>query len=102
MFHAHDRNAPHWSEDFVEHIRTVHFGLVAVCLALIGLIQFERPKDVSTALYQLQEIKKAVEDWKSDQVTGAIRQAFFRWGFDPTLPPQNHIVVNAQGFVVGL
>jgi hypothetical protein len=102
VFHANDHNAPHWSTDFVEHIRTVHFALVAVCLALIGLVQFEKPKDVSTAQFQLQEIKKAVDNWTSDQVAGALGKAFSRWGFDPTLPPENPTVVNANGYVVGL
>ena len=75
MFHANDRHLPHWSEDFVEHIRTVHFSLVAVCLALIGLLQFEKPKDAKTAQSQLQEIKLAVDAWDSDQVAGTLRNA---------------------------
>lgn len=58
-----DRIAPHWSADFVEHLRTVHFALVAVCAALIGLTQFEKPKDIVTAQAQFQQIKKLVENW---------------------------------------
>jgi len=27
MPHPDERNSPHWSADFVEHIRTVHFAL---------------------------------------------------------------------------
>ena len=76
MFHANDRNAPHWSEDFVEHVRTVHFALVGVCLALIGLVQFQKPKDVLTAQYELQEIKAAVDGWDTPEVTGVVRDAF--------------------------
>jgi hypothetical protein len=30
--------SPHWSKDFVAHIRTVNFPLLAGCLALIGLL----------------------------------------------------------------
>jgi hypothetical protein len=80
MFHADKRHSPHWSEDFVEHIRTVHFSLVAVCLALIGLLQFEKPRDVKTAQSQLQEIKAAVDAWDSQQVSGTVRDAFFNAG----------------------
>jgi hypothetical protein len=87
MFHAHDRNAPHWSEDLVEHIRTVHFALVAVCLGLIGLIQFQKPRDVSIAQFQLQEIMKAVDAWDTPQVVGQIRDAFGRAGVYTTSPP---------------
>jgi hypothetical protein len=46
--------------------------------------------------------KTPIKNWNSDQVTGAIRQVFFLWGFDPTLPLQNHTAVNAHGYVVGL
>lgn len=65
MFHANDRNAPHWSKDYVEHIRTVHFALVAVCLGLIGLVQFEKPKDVTTARSQFEKIRNLVDHWNS-------------------------------------
>jgi len=66
--HSAEPNSPHWSADFVEHIRTVHFALVGVCLALIGLIQFKKPVEVTTAQYQLQEIKSAVDGWNTDQI----------------------------------
>jgi len=68
VLHSAERNYPHWSADFVEHIRTVHFALVGVCLALIGLIQFKKPIEVTTAQYQLQEIKSAVDGWNTDQI----------------------------------
>ena len=74
MFHAKDRNVPHCSEDFVEHIRTVHFALVAVCLGLIGLVQFQKPQDASTAQRQLEKIRKVVDHW--DRVQRATTDLF--------------------------
>ena len=68
MAHPEERNSPHWSADFVEHIRTVHFSLVGVCLALIGVVQFQKPPDVTTAQSQLQEITKAIEAWDSGAI----------------------------------
>jgi hypothetical protein len=68
MPHPDERSAPHWSADFVEHIRTVHFALVGVCLALIGVIQFKKPLEVTTAQYRLQEIKSAVDGWDTDVI----------------------------------
>jgi hypothetical protein len=68
MAQPDDRNSPHWSADFVEHIRTVHFALVGVCLALIGVIQFKKPLEVTTAQSQLQEIKSAVDRWDTDVI----------------------------------
>ena len=89
MFHATDRGAPNWSQDFVEHVRTIHFSLVAVCLALIGLLQFQKPKDVSGAQSQLQEVKAAVDSWDTPDVSGAIRDAIGKSGglMTPMLNP---------------
>jgi hypothetical protein len=78
MFHANDQHAPHWSEDFVEHIRTVHFALIAACLTLIGLVQFGKPTDVATATYQLQDIRSAVGSWNSREALNAVRHVLYQ------------------------
>jgi hypothetical protein len=78
--------SPVWSRDFVEHIRTVHFSMVAVCLALIGLLQFQKPKDYSVAQHQLAEIKTAADAWDSQQVSGTIRAALMSAGAMPSMP----------------
>jgi hypothetical protein len=36
-------------------------------IALIGLLQFQKPKDVSVAQSQLQEVKAAVDSWDSPE-----------------------------------
>jgi len=77
-----ERNSPHWSADFVEHLRTVHFALVAVCLALVGIIQFRKPVEVTVAQSQLQEIRSAVDSWNP--------QAIFQNAFGRGLRPQAH------------
>ncbi|KAA6465330.1 hypothetical protein DYQ86_05150 [Acidobacteria bacterium AB60] len=74
-----------WSKDFVEHIRTVHFSLIAICLALIGLLQFQKPKDLSGAQRQLTDIKNAVDGWDSAQVTGAVRDTLMKAGAFPAM-----------------
>ena len=66
--HSDEQKFPHWSADFVEHIRTVHFALIAACIGLIGLVQFKKPLEVSTARSQLQEIKSAVDRWNSQEI----------------------------------
>src|SRR5579885_2237297 len=68
MLRSENANFAHWSADFVEHIRTVHFSLVAVCLALIGVVQFKKPLNLTTAQCQLQEIKSAVDHWNSAEM----------------------------------
>jgi hypothetical protein len=44
-----------------------------------GEVQFERPKDVSTVQYQLQELQNTIENRNFDKLAGAIRQVLFRW-----------------------
>jgi hypothetical protein len=68
----------HWSADFVEHIRAVHFSLIAVCAALIGISLYEKPVDVNTAAAQLQDMKAAVASWESYEVKGVLKDAFSR------------------------
>src|SRR5690348_14051707 len=86
---------PHWSADFVEHIRTVHFALIAACLGLIGLVQFKKPLEVSTARRQLQDIKSAVDRWNSDEIlTETLQQTGVPSGM-PMIMPENGKVRNA-------
>ena len=51
----------HWSKDFVEHLRTVHFTLIAVA---VGLIFLSFPRyDVNAALNDLESIIRLKKDW---------------------------------------
>jgi hypothetical protein len=72
MYRGEQRNGAHWSIDFVEHIRTVNFSLAAVCLALMGLLQFQKPRDVSIAEDQLREIRKLLDGWNGPEINGTI------------------------------
>ena len=57
----------HWSVDFVEHLRTVHFGLVTVSVALIVLISGSRSARDSRALTQAQQIVDLPDRWSDVQ-----------------------------------
>jgi hypothetical protein len=65
----------------------VHFALVGVCLALIGLIQFKKPVEVTTAQYQLQEIKSAVDGWNTDQILQDVLSSTGVSAFPPMVMP---------------
>jgi hypothetical protein len=45
----------HWSKDFVEHLRTVHFALIAVAAGLILLVLSAREYNAVTALVLLSD-----------------------------------------------
>jgi hypothetical protein len=64
----------HWSKDFVEHLRTVHFALIAVCLGLIVLSFFPSKTQIKTAAAQAEEILYAHNHWDSSLLSRAIDQ----------------------------
>lgn len=53
----------HWSKDFVEHLRTVHFTLIALCLGLIILALFPSKSDIKVAHDQVLEILEVTNKW---------------------------------------
>jgi hypothetical protein len=66
----------HWSKDFVEHLRTVHFTLVIVCVALIALITSDRRSVVSDARQELHGIRSVIEKWNSNWLEDDAQHAF--------------------------
>jgi hypothetical protein len=58
----------HWSKDFVEHLRTVHFTLIAISAGLILLIFSSRQYNAVTALVQMEEILDLKKQWSIDWI----------------------------------
>jgi hypothetical protein len=54
----------HWSKDFVEHLRTVHFTLIALCIGLIVLASFPSKSEIQLAHDQASEILEVSNNWK--------------------------------------
>jgi hypothetical protein len=93
MLGGNGQNSQHWSADFVQHIRAVHFSLIAVCVALIGAVVSVKPKEVATAMTQLSEIRSAVDNWAREvktAVLGGIRHT----------ADGPRIVVNGRSFML--
>jgi hypothetical protein len=53
----------HWSKDFVEHLRSVHFALIAVCVGAIVLAAARTQSEMSRAHEQLKQIHDVVKTW---------------------------------------
>jgi hypothetical protein len=58
----------HWSKDFVEHLRTVHFALIAISAGLILLVASSREYNPVTALVQVDEIIDLRHQWSLDWI----------------------------------
>lgn len=63
-----DLTQRHWSEDFVKHLRTVHFALIAVSAGVIVLACARSTSEISTAHEKLKEIM---------EITGPKEDAFW-------------------------
>jgi hypothetical protein len=48
----------HWSKDFVEHLRTVHFSLVILCVGLLVVTSTERDTTARRAKEQLDQLTR--------------------------------------------
>jgi hypothetical protein len=55
----------HWSVDFVEHLRAVHFGLIALCVILILFVLGKRDASLSKAINEAIEIEQLKDEWKA-------------------------------------
>lgn len=64
-------NPVHWSKDFVEHLRTVHFTLIALCLGLIVLASFPSKSEIQLAHDQASEILEVSNNWKENFLESA-------------------------------
>jgi len=60
----------HWSKDAVEHIRTVHFTLIATCLALVVLASSGTPAEIGRARQEIQDIAELTKEelWDQDVI----------------------------------
>lgn len=56
--------ARHWSVDFVEHLRTVHFTLIAACFGLLLLSSSTSKTEVQIAHDQILQIQELLHNFK--------------------------------------
>lgn len=62
LFRSQVPSSPaHWSKEFVEHLRTVHFALVTVSVGLMLLLTSQQ-YDPKAAAKQLQEVQKITDE----------------------------------------
>lgn len=95
----------HWSKDFVEHLRTVHFALIAVSVGLIALSLAHPFGPLERALKQIREIQKVSEqrnarvrtaginysDWVQDWASVDVEDALHSKRIYPTTPEPSNV-----------
>ena len=72
----------HDSKDFIEHLRTVHFSLMTICVGLIVLSLARPAGTIEKALKQLREIEKICDlpnendsEWVDEWAENDVQQA---------------------------
>jgi hypothetical protein len=58
----------HWSKDFVEHLRSVHFALIGTAVAVLIIAFSAKPYNKAEATKELQQIQQLKLKWSPDLV----------------------------------
>jgi hypothetical protein len=103
-----------WSKDFVEHLRTIHFALIAVSVGLVAVAMAHPTGSLDRALKQLGEIKKLVDgdrksrhfyapssnysDWVREWAEAQVRRAIASKEYGFRTPEEQ--LIKAQGEVL--
>jgi hypothetical protein len=76
----------HWSSAFVDHLRLIHFTLVAIAIGLLIIVCSSRPYDSVTALRDIEEIRQLQNEWSPKWVEIRGKPSDVRhWTEDPRL-----------------
>jgi len=59
---------PHWSKDYVEHLRTVHFTLIVASVSLIVIVTSGKPYNPSVAVREIKQILQLKRSWSPDWI----------------------------------
>lgn len=71
MVEDKQQSGKHWSKDFVEHLRTIHFALIAVCIAIIILAGIYTKSEITRAHDQIKQLKILRDTWNEQWLTDA-------------------------------
>src|SRR5271170_3995491 len=67
-----------WSKDFVEHLRTVHFALIATAVAVIVVAQTAKPYNRFEADRELNQIQQLKLKWSPEFVKSTAERQVIR------------------------
>lgn len=84
----------HWSKDFVEHLRSVHFALIGASTAVILAAVSVKPYNSVTAVRQVSEIIELKKSWSPtfvlDRLTDPSEDPPYGSYADPYIDPLSH------------
>jgi hypothetical protein len=75
VLHKSVTQSIHWSKDFVEHLRTVHFALIVISVGLILLVLSSKEYNPITALVQIEEIIDLKHQWSYEWMSSHLVKA---------------------------
>jgi hypothetical protein len=90
--------ARHWSEAFVEHLRTVHLALVSVSVGIVFVIASSKPYDPARALIEVRQILQLQKDWSPTWVLANLRTRLVQTAVSKEMPDQIFAMTLGQPF----
>jgi hypothetical protein len=99
---ANPGGAKHWSEAFVEHLRTVHLALISVSVGLILVIASSKPYDPARALVEVKQILQLQKDWSPTWVLANLRTRVDQTAVSKEVPDQTFAITIGQPFTCGI
>jgi hypothetical protein len=81
----------HWSKDFVEHLRTIHFALLAISAGLIIIVFSSKQYNAAAALVQIDEVTDLKTQWSAEwmQTNGKCDDVGPNKDLEASLPAEN-------------
>jgi hypothetical protein len=76
----------HWSKDFVEHLRTVHFALIVTCVALIVIKTSGIESTYQKARNQIELVKRLAPQMKREAFRENAEKTYFAANSKKTSP----------------
>jgi hypothetical protein len=89
-----------WSKDYVEHLRTVHFAMIVVAVALIALVFSAKEYNSLQALVEIEQIIELRKVWSPqwiEQNSDKNHNVFVHWGTNyGSQQPQTKMFVRVE------
>jgi hypothetical protein len=91
-----NRTDAHWSKDYIEHLRTVHFLLVAAAITAIALSRVPSGHDLRIAQHQIHTIRQEVAQqatFHEQKRKPIMPSSYLKWNFLLLeIPPDKYFV----------
>jgi len=84
-------------KDFLEQLRTVHFSLLAVCLAVVVIVSSPGPTRITKAIDQLSRIQAVINKWDQNWLQASAEEMSKQHGECTPVPDKDSLYMKWGG-----